>query len=160
METFKVELPSSDGWNLMAFHINGRVIEDEDVIDQVTLELRGSFWDRRQVSSLNPTYELVDDFSVNLHQVMLPESKLRLLLRRLEQWLEHHEEFELDLTGDSGQKMRVCVSPRDEIISKADKPVFTLHYDTSRVKITCAFVIDQSGVSLFIEQMTAWFSSQ
>lgn len=103
-------------------------------------------------------YESTDEFDITLHQVILSKERLIKLIQRLEKWLDVREEFDLDVAGIVEQKVSLGVGSQDKIIYSADKPVFTMTYETSRMMTTLRFVIDQSCVTSFIEQMAVWLA--
>lgn len=156
MKTSEVQLVSSDGWNSVTFFMSENPIPNQDGLIQVALVSKGIFWNRRQILSISPTYESMDEFDITLHQVILSKERLVMLIQRLEKWLDVREEFDLDISGAVEQKVSFGVGTQDKIIYRIDKPVFTMTYETSRIITTFRFVIDQSCISSFIGQMAAW----
>lgn len=66
MKTSEVQLVSSDGWNSVTFFMSENPIPNQDGLIQVALVSKGIFWNRRQILSISPTYESMDEFDITL----------------------------------------------------------------------------------------------
>src|SRR5262249_39777440 len=144
------QIASNDGWNAIAFKLRRRLEAEKCKLLLCEISMMGEFWDREKYLPSDGSYELSSDFHVVLPQVILSENGVRGLAESLEAWLCAPFEFEVDLSGSRDQEVRTLIGPRDDFISKTDRPVFSLRYSSTRMKAEWCFVTDQSCINILL----------
>ena len=152
-------ISSADGWNhLLLTFARSFTVEDRKLI-LTALTHKGKYWDRERSLRAGFAAELTDDYNVVLPQVVLSRNKLEELVERLNAWLLEFSSFEIDLSGHSDQSISVFIGQRDDLISRPDRPVFSLTYSTSRMKGQWSFVTDPSCISAMLQDLSEYLAS-
>jgi len=151
-----VSICSADGWNSLTFEFKDKLIIEEGAIVVCTIRGDGKFWDRQQSMISGVVGDLVPDYDFNLSQVILLEERLRECRDNLEKWLSEPSEFELQLSASSEIFVTLFIGVREDFISKVDRPVFSLRYNSSRMKSEWCFVVDRSSIDIFLQGLNGW----
>ena len=151
-----VSICSADGWNSLVFEFKSRLSTRNGVFFVCSVSSDGKFWDREQTVTSEMMGELVPDYEFHLLQVILSEERLRECRDHLQKWLSNPFAFELQLSAPGEPTLTLFMGERDDFISKIDRPVFSLRYNSSRMKAESCFVIDQSCVNLFLQGLNRW----
>lgn len=144
-------ITSSDGWNSIEFEPRGG---DDEVLLRITA--RGQFWDRSDALDAD-TADLVEDFEMHLFQARVARAGILKLVNALGDWSENPRQMDIDLWSESLPRVAISIGSSDRFISSATKPVFALRYDDSRVEATFSFVVDQSCLKQFLDELRLGF---
>ena len=130
--------------------------EDRDgqVFFAAHVEISGKFWDRFKK---NIEGDLVEDFTVKLHQVRIYKNKLEYFLELLTAWFEKPSPISVDIGTDRyiDEKFRITIGPIDELISSEIRPAFVIDCSLGAFHHgRCAFVVDQSCINLLKEELS------
>lgn len=158
-KAYKARISSSNGWSFIEFLFNRTTISSGEIIVYSSLVTSGQFWDREKLETNldRSDLETVEDFRVSAFQVGIPLDKLRHLRDLLSQWLNKPFEFKSTLREEGGQEIAISVGRRDFLISRIDRPVFTLSCSLGKQMITeINFVVDHSCVNLFYEDLDSY----
>lgn len=81
---------------------------------------------------------------------------MQQLVKKLNNWLESHEPFTLELAKSPGDDQSFLweVGPSEQIISSREKPVCGVSYVAGAHNSRCAFVVDQTCISELVEGLT------
>lgn len=146
----KINISSSDGWNQIEFHLSNF---SNEIL--ATIVAKGKFWAKNQNYNIDSA-QLVDDFDVNLFQVIFSKDKLILLKKLLESWFSDPREISIEISAFNCPKVSIFIGESDEFICSKIKPVFVLNYQDSRVETKVKFIVDQSCLNLMFEDLKKW----
>ena len=149
-------IASNDGWNEIVFYLKKRFLKDQSSLILSTLIVKGNYWDVEKTLLPKPSLELSNEFVIELSHILLSEEKLRVLANHLEAWLDKPYQFELDISENRENQIKIFVGPREDYISTQDRPVFSLKYISSRMKGEWSFVTDQSCLNILLEGVTGF----
>jgi hypothetical protein len=155
-------------WNLFSssgresfsgsFVDNGR---DEDGLDLILakVSITGNFWPEPPfVSTVQRSGErLLEVFAVALPQVVLRRDRIELLLLEMAEWLHKPKEISIDLSSSRTIRNHLAIGfgTRRDLISSLDKPACTISYSANSFENgTWHFIVDQSCIRMFFEQVT------
>jgi hypothetical protein len=161
----RIEVLSNSGWNSLIFDFKKTFKVNNKQMILSSLSVEGDFWNREKLlfpieeDELVNHYEMTNDYKIYLPQVILWEDRIKEYRACLESWLAKPFEFELDLSDSSEADAEVSVSigPRDDIISKIDRPVFSLNYNSFHMKAKWCFVTDYTCINLTLQGLNSWF---
>jgi hypothetical protein len=140
-------MPSNSGRGSFELSILGPAPQPENVV--VKLNARGEFFDNQKIIS---AANLVPDFDLQLHQVVMRRAALSLLDVHLSTWMQEMAPFTIDL-GPSRQEssISVIVDCPERFICSKDKPIFMVRYSGPLLDVEIAFKIDQSCIRTWFE---------
>jgi hypothetical protein len=161
----RIEVLSNSGWNSLIFDFKKTFTVNNKQMILAALSVEGNFWNREQLllpiegEELTNRHELTDDYKVYLPKVILSEDRIKEYRECLESWLAKPFEFELALSDNSEPvpEISICVGPRDDFISKIDRPVFSLNYTSFHMKSEWYFVTDYTCINLTLQGLNSWF---
>jgi hypothetical protein len=152
-----IQILSNRGWNSILFHfIEAFQIDDETLI-LISLKSFSKYWDRRKLMVLGSELVLTEDYRIDMHQVILSQSKLNFLLNNLENWLLEPFEFMVDISGGSGATIILSVFQQEEkTVGNRDRPVIKLFYSSHQTKTEWCFVTDYTCLNILSEGLRSW----
>jgi hypothetical protein len=161
----RIEVLSNSGWNSLIFDFKKTFAVNNKKMILADLSVEGNFWNREQSllpiegGELTNRYELTDDYKVYLPQVILSEDRIKEYRECLKSWLAKPFEFELALSDNSETvpEILVYIGPRDDFISKIDRPIFSLNYTSFHMKAEWCFVMDYTCINLTLQGLNGWF---
>jgi hypothetical protein len=155
----RVEILSNSGWNSLVFDFKKTFTVNNKQMILAALSIEGSFWNREHALFSIEGAELTNDYKVYLPQVILSEERVKEYRSCLESWLAKPFEFELDLSDNNEPvpEISVCVGPRDDFISKIDRPVFSLNYTSFHMKSEWCFETDYTCINITLQGLNEWF---
>jgi hypothetical protein len=139
-------LSSNSGREEMKFALLHSIVADTDEACICSLTLKGRNW-RELIGKYQ--WEIIDDCTVHLHQVLLSVSRLTELYHILMAWLRHPFVIEQELAMHEYLYFQFSLGPDAGIISSAEKPVARLAFAVGSLRGDFAFVVDQSCIRLF-----------
>jgi hypothetical protein len=146
---------SSSGREHVSVKFTGKYV---DIRGQVfygcEVRIDGYFWGRfgKHIEG-----DLLEDFSVVLHQVHVYRNRLENFLSRLNAWMCQPSEMTVDLGGNENDFI-IEIGKEDGIISSLEKPVCSIKYFSGSFQSArWAFVVDQSCVWLLIDELIDFF---
>lgn len=145
----KAELSSNNGLDLTVFSFKKKFSIDNNTIILSEISLESSFWERDiAISDAKKTR----DCEVKICQVLLSEEKLKQFIHFLEDWLNNYNCIDIELSGNkTEQDLSIFIGPSEDLISKADHPVFSLQYCSAKINIGWRFVTDPSCIAILLE---------
>ncbi len=118
-----------------------------------TLSVHSSaqFWDARaDIGGAG----LVPERTVEFHQVGTDWQRLGGLNASLREWLRSAMPFGAVLANNDRSKLGVQIGVSADLISSADKPVFSLTYEVgTMVRLSWRYVVDQSCIRVFSDEL-------
>jgi len=147
------ELSSSDGRSKFLLEIIDYLqINDQNFFVSV-IKINGINWDCKELLDHKREIETaVDDFEVNLNQVLIPSTSLLELISNIELWINQNKEFESQLVDLSFQKSVIKIENSNKSVLDKYKPNFIFEYSGSKISsLVSGFIVDQSCLSVFID---------
>lgn len=145
-------MPSSSGRNKMKCRFLKHLPSSsgQDLV-LVSLNISGEFWDRtKEISDA----ALLDDYSIELSQVVLCRSSLDSLVNKLSSWIESPIEIFEELTVDSDPLLRVHIGKTDELICTKEKPAFVFEYQGGGLKNTrISYLVDRTCLEASLNEL-------
>jgi hypothetical protein len=139
-------LPSNSGYREMKFTLLRRVVVDHVEACLCSVVLTG----RDLCKPIDQEgWEVADDCTVHLHQVLVSVSRLVGLAKELLAWLQQPIMIEHELALRRYESLSLSVGPEEGIISSAEKPVARLAFAAAGLRGDYGFVVDQSCIRLF-----------
>lgn len=112
------------------------------------VRMRSEFWERMQ-SGLG---DVVPQYDVTLHQILVVPFKLDALSRAISSWLEARSPFRLQLAGEPDQLLSVAVGPSDSLVSSREKPVLRLVFEGAPTfSVEWSYVVDQTCLATTLD---------
>jgi len=113
--------------------------------------ISGIFWSRIEAAE-GMDSDLVPDYSVHLHQVILLKDRIDHLIANLDKWLKFSESFFLEIADGNDQSLTFFLGDDSGLICSGDKPACVIKYvGTSFRGGEWAFVVDTSCIEVFNE---------
>jgi hypothetical protein len=148
------ELPGNDGWNFFRGHLLGVLQREAGPSYLAEVQLRGNFW---YVPEAINAPDVVPDFSIILHQIELPRTRLIGAVTLLENWLASYDPVDLELSvGNRYRSLHFSIQAEQETIFSRHHPVFRLRFATERFAGEARFVVDQSCIRLWLVGLKSW----
>ena len=149
---------SNDGWNRCEVDLLSNCLLDGEELIRSRVRIEGRFWRRESV--VETSAELVDDFSVQLSQVLLRGGALQQFGEALGDWLSCRQGFSLELSGVKGQSLEFCIGVRDDLICTVEKPALTVRYGGERMRSAeWFFLVDETCIARLKVELTRSLSS-
>lgn len=153
-------LPSNDGWNRLSVAAHRRLVHPERGPQwSASIAISGRFWSREEMA-LGAVHDLVDDFSIRLHQVLLQERALESLRSELDAWLVSPFDLEARISGPDSPEVRLRLDAAGRSDSACSKPHFSFMTKLHRVPaLEVRFTVDPSCVRQLRDGIAAWLDT-
>ena len=146
---------SNSGWTSVVCNSAERIVKDGKAFYLLGLTVTRRFWNQRDcLLSRLENAELAVDSELRLPQVLWAQDDLDALQRKLSDWLERRDPFEMEL-AEPGMTARVSLGPREGTISDQDKPVLALRFARPGTTGEAYFVVDQTGVRILRDSIVS-----
>jgi hypothetical protein len=118
------------------------------------LSLTGQFWERDRPARGEPAGEVVEDFRLDLRQIIIARSRLETLLTDLNLWFEHPREIAVELSAVPNVSLRIAFGADPRLICKPVRPACSVRYSTgTAVTFECLTVVDQTCLRLLRDDL-------
>jgi len=151
----KWHIRSSSGRNYVSVEFRDRRHdEDGNTLVVASVEIHGLFWPR-----LGEEFEgdVVEDFSVVLHQVVFRREKLDDFLRQIDAWCRQPFPISLDLAlgPRNDQSLRISIQEDKGFVSTAARPVCAIEYCSGTFQSgRWSFVVDRSCIGVLADELS------
>lgn len=149
-------ITASSGRESIRFNSTEGAIINTELLFAVSID--ASFWERKA----NSGRLLVEDFHVDLKQIVIPKESVLELLSKLKKWLESPGEISCSLsTPTSGQTLLISLGSHHNVIIDRGKSVICMTYEAGHAfKGEWAFVVDQSCVRIAVEELAQFTTEE
>jgi hypothetical protein len=154
-----IEICSNDGWNKVVFVPREVFYQNGHTWALFSVRIKGTAYNLENEFT-SPQEYFANDFNVHLHQVILAKEELSGFLINLQMWLNKPFRFESCLSGKKRPSISVVIGPKEEFISKLDRPVFSLYYTSLRIKSEWHFVTDYTCINILFQALKKWLDEQ
>jgi hypothetical protein len=118
------------------------------------LSLTGQFLERDRFERRQPAPDWIEDFRLDLPQVILSRPGLESLLAELRLWFDEPRDISVDLSAVHQVSLQVTLGQDPRLICKIDRPVCSVRYSTgTSVTFECLLVVDQSCLRLLRDDL-------
>lgn len=121
-----------------------------------SLNMRGDFWQRGK-EKFNK--KIVNDFSINLPQVLIRLSSIKELSKMLENWMNKRTEFSQRISPEDygDQYLEIYIGKNEGLIYSKEKPACVISYKFgSQIEGKLFFNVDQSCINLCLEEINSF----
>lgn len=121
-----------------------------------SLNMRGDFWQRGK-EKFNK--EIVNDFSINLPQILIRLSSIKELSKMLENWMNNRTEFSQRISPEDygDQYLEIYIGKNEGLIYSKEKPACVISYKFgSQIEGKLFFNVDQSCIKLCLEEINSF----
>lgn len=164
-------LHSNDGWQTITFQPKNTFQAKGKRLILAEITLSGKSWNRQLRSQKKPGWgTCARDFTFNLHQVILSEDRLKLLIGKIDTWLRTpinelavtELEAAEELGEEKDQSLRIEFSRGGQSRTMCDRPMCSLRYfdDGYHHKMTeeIHFETDPTSLQNFIDEVKQYLA--